>query len=174
MSFTLHIPGWDDIQVAPVAKVANQRIDIQPSANLRTPANDAPNSTPATEPIRRFAGVAAPEVCEIDHKAMLERSAIISANGTPYWKADQLAGLRPWTEEEIGTFLKRQARIVWLGYAGPSEYLAEKLVGRDRDMDERRLCVECSHAGTGWRCEKKAGFLLEQFQRCDHFMESTK
>ena len=89
--------------------------------------------------------------------------------GAPYWDADKLAGLQPWTDEEIALFLKRQARIVMLGYVGPSEYLAEMLVHRDRDGDERKLCIECAHAGPGRRCAKNAGFLLEQLQRCDQF-----
>ena len=88
----------------------------------------------------------------------------------------RLAGLagRSVSNSEIVRFEKRQASISWLGYGDESEHLAGMLLQRDRDMDDRRLCVECSHAGPGWRCEKKAGFLLEQLQRCDHFMESTK
>lgn len=173
MRFKLRIPGRDDIQAAPVAKVANLRIVDIPALQVCRPtqsANDAPNSAPAPEPIRRFAGFAAPEVCETDHEAMRERRA----NGTPHRLADPLARLQPWTDEEIGAFQRRQARIVWLGYGDAAEHLAEMLLHRDRDMDERRLCVECSHAGPGWRCNKKASFLLEQLQRCDNFMESTQ
>lgn len=165
MSFKLRIPGRDEIQTAPAANSANPLIEEMQIC--RPSANDAPAQT--VEPISRLAGLAAPEVCEIDNEAMRERSAIISANGAPYWQADKLAGLQPWSDEEITLFLKRQARIVMLGYVGPSEYLAEKLLHRDRDLDERRLCVECVHAGPGWRCAKNAGFLLEQLQRCDQF-----
>lgn len=168
MSFKLRIPGRDDFQAAPAANSANPLIG-QKVQICMIPANDAP--APTVEPISRLAGLAALEVCEIDDEAMRERSAIISANGTPYWQADKLAGLLPWTDDEIGTFQRRQARIVMLGYPAPSEYLAEKLVHRDRDLDDRRLCVECTHARPGRRCEKKAGFLLDQLQRCDQFLE---
>jgi len=168
MSFKLRIPGRDDFQAAPAASSANPLIEEEIDLQICRPsANDAP--APAVEPISRLAGLAAPAVCEIDDEAMRERSAIISANGTPYWQADKLAGLQPWTDDEIATFQRRQARIVMLGYPAPSEYLAEKLVHRDRDLDDRKLCIECAHAGPGWRCEKNAGFLLEQLQRCDQF-----
>ena len=169
MSFKLRIPGRDEIQAAPAANSANPLIEEKDVILqiCRVPANDA--QAPTVEPISRLAGLAAPEVCEIDNEAMRERSAIISANGAPYWQADKLAGLQSWTDEEIGAFQRRQARIVWLGYTVPSEYLAEMLVHRDRDGDERRLCIECSHAGPRWRCAKNAGFLLEQLQRCKQF-----
>ena len=64
---------------------------------------------------------------------------------------------------------KRQTRISWLGYGDHAEHLAKMLLHRDRDMDDRRLCVECSHAGPGWRCAKRDAFLLHQLQRCDNF-----
>ena len=168
MSFKLRIPGRDEIQAATAANSANPLIEEASTCKYASwSANDAP--APTVEPISRLAGLAAPEVCEIDNEAMRERSTIISANGAPYWQADKLAGLQSWTDEEIGAFQRRQARIVWLGYTVPSEYLAEMLVHRDRDGDERRLCIECSHAGPRWRCAKNAGFLLEQLQRCKQF-----
>jgi len=61
---------------------------------------------------------------------------------------------------------RRKARITWLGYANKADRLAEVLTLRDRDLYSRHLCVECRHAGPGWRCEKREAFLLEQLQRC--------
>lgn len=56
MKFKLRIPGRDDIQDAPAAKVANPRILIESSVNLPTiAANDASDTDPIVEPIRRFA-----------------------------------------------------------------------------------------------------------------------
>lgn len=67
------------------------------------------------------------------------------------------------------------------------EALADKLVLRDRDQDDRRVCLECKHlAGHGagsWRCGnwQAAGVALNsrdvqlptvlvvQLQRCDGF-----
>lgn len=172
MSFKLRIPGRDDMQAAPAANSANPLIQVVIPAGCRAPARDTPAPT-TDEPISRLAGLAAPEVCVIDDDARRERSAIISANGTPYWEADKLAGLLPWTETEITSFSTRQARITWLGYGGAAEPLAEMLVHRDRDMDDRRLCVECQHAGSGRRCARREAFVLDQLQRCPSFKEIT-
>jgi len=107
---------------------------------------------------------------QADHDAKVERSAIISADGVPYWEADDLAGLPVWTDAEIVTFEHRVARSIWLGY-GNAKCRAEMLLHRDRDTDDRRLCVECQHAGPAWRCAKREAFLLDQLQRCPMFKE---
>lgn len=171
MSFKLRIPGRDDMQAVPAANPANPLIEVVISASVPAPAGDTP--APSVEAISRLAGLAAPEVCVLDDEARRERSAIISANGTPYWEADKLAGLLPWTETEITSFSTRQARITWLGYGSAAERLAEMLVHRDRDMDDRRLCVECQHAGSGRRCARREAFVLDQLQRCPAFKEIT-
>ncbi|OQW86365.1 MAG: hypothetical protein BWK72_17920 [Rhodoferax ferrireducens] len=61
------------------------------------------------------------------------------------------------TGSEIDLFTARLARFTDKGLIhGDAESLADKLVTRDRDDDDRRLCVECTHlAGYGrasWRC----------------------
>lgn len=141
MKFKLRIPGRDDFDAPPAAKVANQRIEEASSVLVcGIAANDAPASAPADEPIRRFAGFAAHEI----------------------------------SDAETARHEKRQARIAWLGYGAEAELLAGLLLRRDRDMDDRRLCVECSHAGPGWRCAKGDAFFIRQLQRCDNFQESIK
>ena len=103
---------------------------------------------------------------------MVERSAIISADGVPYWQADDLAGLPAWTDAEIATFEQRLARSTWLGYSD-AKGRAERMLHRDREGDHRRLCVECAHAGPAWRCAKHEAFLLDQLQRCPMFKETS-
>jgi len=85
---------------------------------------------------------------------------------------DGLAGLSAWTDAEIVSFNKRVARSTWLGYPD-AKGRAERLLHRDRDADTRRLCIECSHAGPGWRCAKREAFLLDQLQRCPLFKEKS-
>lgn len=161
MTFKLHIPGRLISEAPAVANPANPLIGCLPDA-----VNDAaPAST-----ISGIAGLAAGDDREADHEAKVERSAIISADGVPHWDADRLAGLPAWTDGEIVNFEKRLARITWLGYPGAAG-LAEKLLHRDRDGDDRRLCVECAHAGAGWRCARREAFLLDQLQRCPMFKE---
>ena len=58
---------------------------------------------------------------------------------------------------EIDTFIARQDRFASKGLPLlDAESLADKLVLRDRDMDDRRLCLECNHLGgygqISWRC----------------------
>lgn len=165
MTFKLHFPGRLEVDPPPVANPANPLIEGQPVA-----ANDAA----AADRISGIAGLAGDETCKAghdnDHEAKTERSAIISADGVPYWEADELAGLPAWTEAEIIAFEKRLARSTWLGYPDANGR-AERLLRRDRDADDRHLCVECSHAGAGWRCAKREAFLLDQFQRCPRFKE---
>jgi hypothetical protein len=167
MTFKLHIPGRLDVEPPPVANPANPLIEGLPVA-----ANDAA----AADRISGIAGLAGGETREAgqgyDHEAMVERSAIISADGVPYWEADDLAGLPAWTDAEIVAFEKRVARIAWLGY-GDAKGRAEGLLRRDREGDDRRLCVECQHAGPGYRCAKRDAFLLDQLQRCLNFKEKT-
>ena len=89
---------------------------------------------------------------------------------------------------EIDTFTARLARFTDKGLGlGDSDELADKLVRRDRDLDDRRLCLECAHlagqSGATWRCKDylRAGIALKaadaqlstalvlQLQRCEGF-----
>ena len=89
------------------------------------------------------------------------------------------------TGEEIDTFTARLARFTDKGLKlTEGVALADKLVTRDREDDDRRLCLECTHlAGFGpWRCNqwRRAGLgqpgvpagLERQLQRCDGFKNS--
>lgn len=89
---------------------------------------------------------------------------------------------------EIDTFAARLHKFTDKGLSrNDGEALADKLVLRDRDQDDRRVCLECKHfAGHGagsWRCGnwQAAGIALRsrdaqlpadlvvQLQRCDGF-----
>lgn len=93
------------------------------------------------------------------------------------------------TGHEIDTFTARLARFTDKGTSTDvGETLADKLVIRDRESDDRRLCLECRHlAGYGpesWRCgnwqaagtaikARDAGLpadLVWRLQRCDGFI----
>jgi len=57
-----------------------------------------------------------------------------------------------WTASEIARFLKRRTKLVRWGWAAlDAEGLAERLVLRDRDQDERVNCTDCGHFQPG-RC----------------------
>lgn len=88
---------------------------------------------------------------------------------------------------EIDTFTARVIRFTTKGMTPTDgEALADKLAKRDRELDDRRLCLECTHlagyAGS-WRCTgwQRAGIALQArdaglpgdlvrtLQRCDGF-----
>ena len=64
-------------------------------------------------------------------------------------------------------FTARHARLLRAGYMNTdAEDLAERLTLRDRDADDRRLCIECKHYRPG-RCgnRERAGLRLPDVGR---------
>ena len=93
---------------------------------------------------------------------------------------------------EINTFKARLARFTDKGLSlDDADASADKLVLRDRDLDDRRLCLECIYLSgcdrRGWDCKnwQRAGVasrvrdaqlpaaLVYQLQRCDGFKEAN-
>lgn len=88
---------------------------------------------------------------------------------------------------EIDTFTRRLHQFTGRGMAEPeAESLLDKLVTRDREGDDRRMCLECLHLKSGggrWGCNQsqRAGLgapsfsvdLVQQLQRCDSFKAVT-
>ncbi len=56
-----------------------------------------------------------------------------------------------WDDAEIAAFTARADRFALLGRADADD-LAERLTLRDRDGDDRRLCLECTWLGDTGRC----------------------
>lgn len=56
-----------------------------------------------------------------------------------------------WDEAEIAAFTARTERFALMGRADADD-LAERLTLRDRDGDDRRLCLECTWLGDTGRC----------------------
>ena len=87
-----------------------------------------------------------------------------------------------WDDAEMAAFTARHARLLRAGHGNvDAEDLAERLTLRDRDADERRLCIECKHYRPG-RCgnHRRAGLqapdvgrdLATLLQRCPGFQPS--
>ena len=57
-----------------------------------------------------------------------------------------------WDDAEIDAFQRREARFIRMGRAGDAEHLAERLTLRDRQHDDRRLCLECAALADNRRC----------------------
>lgn len=89
---------------------------------------------------------------------------------------------------EIDTFAARLARFTDWGLDLPAgERLADRLVMRDREKDDRALCLECTHLQRGWRCAngqqasasirawdaQLPGDCVGLLQRCEGFTHSV-
>ena len=57
-----------------------------------------------------------------------------------------------WNGAEIDAYLAREARFSRIGWAADAEHLAERLILRDRQQDDRRLCLECAALADNGRC----------------------
>ena len=74
------------------------------------------------------------------------------------------------SEREIRRFTFRVALFQKHGWPEErAEEWADKLVERDRDGTDLRLCVECKFLLSQWRCAKKLPVLGEPPQRCHGF-----
>lgn len=126
-----------------------------------------------------------------DREAWPERAAIAQYDGgLSRQDAEALADSCCWPHSsamngaEIDTFTARLARFTDKGLSlDDAEALAEKLVIRDRDGDDRRVCLECAHLHHGGRCgnwqaagvairardAQLPGDFTAMLQRCDGF-----
>ena len=85
-----------------------------------------------------------------------------------------------WTDSDIARFVARRNRLVRWGWAErDAEELAERLVKRDRECDERVMCVDChhwrpgrcgNHTSAGLSAPQLSRALAELLQRCSGFM----
>jgi hypothetical protein len=102
-------------------------------------------------------------------------------------RAESLSSERPhdfltlvaWTDADIAAYCVRRDRLIRWGWAEPeAEKLAERLVKRDREQDDRVTCVECSHyrpgrcgnhQGAGLHSPESGRDLAAMLQRCPGF-----
>ena len=148
------------------------------TATPATPATDWRNIPPSVATVATVAVAIAPDNAANDLALDLDRWA---------WPASTAM-----TGREIDTFTARLHRFNEKGLTRTDgEALADKLVRRDREQDDRRVCLECQHfAGHGaesWRCGNwiRAGVatqqrdaalpanLVNQLQRCNGFYLSV-
>lgn len=117
--------------------------------------------------------------------AQIQAAGALPGNGPDRWCWPHSTAM---TGSAIDLFTARMARFTDKGVThGDAESLADKLLVRDRDDDDRVLCLECAHLGgygrTSWRCGnwRAAGIailprgtqlpadLVLRLQRCDGF-----
>ena len=160
-------------QLAVVSDLANLALKNLPKPALPVAAND-----PAQVP-ERVAGDAVASLIrrETSVRKQLVRSEVRTETlfcSTAAVKLDLDRWCWPYssamTGREIDTFAERSSLFNRRGLpALDAERLADKLVNRDRDGDDRHLCVECRHCRPDLRCVNKLA-VLHVLQRCDHFV----
>lgn len=124
---------------------------------------------------------------DLRHSIKAHKAALVSylQRTTPTTDTDRWRVPHPvaWDSKEIDTFTARLERFTDKGVThDEAERLADGLVNRDREGDDRRLCLECVHLqGRGrWRCanaaqadvapEALAPALVLMLQRCNGFL----
>lgn len=75
-----------------------------------------------------------------------------------------------WNDAEIAAYTARTERFALLGRADAAD-LAERLTLRDRDGDDRRLCLECTWLGDSGRCIAAA---TGRIRGADHRLEPVQ
>jgi hypothetical protein len=161
-------------------------------ARLKNAPSVEMDATKATKPLHTqaeagFVGFVAPTLAaleKIESVAVAMNDRVTTATDNPdrwCWPASDAM-----STAEIDTFTARLSRFNTKGMTiADGEVLADKLVIRDREQDDRHSCFECTHlAGAGgWRCGnwQRAGVairsrdaqlpadLVVQLQRCDGF-----
>lgn len=61
-----------------------------------------------------------------------------------------------WDDAEIDAFTAREARFTRMGRVADAEHLAERLTLRDRQHDDRRMCLECRALADHGHCLEAA------------------
>ena len=79
---------------------------------------------------------------------------------------------REWNDAVIFAATTRAVRFVRIGLRSDADNLAELLALRDRDDDDRHLCVECRH-GRATRCPDGLPMPLDTLHRCGAFTKDT-
>ena len=150
---------------------------------------DTPPTAEATEPTKPgFVGFVAPGMAPVQKTGADAPAANDPAQDPDRWCWPHSQAMNT---AEIDTFMARLTRFTDKGLAlDAAEALADRLVARDREADDRRLCLECAHlaghAGV-WGCRnwqqaaiasrirdaQLPAALAIQPQRCDGFKAAT-
>ena len=161
-------------------------------ARLKNTPSAETDATKATKPLHTqaetgFVGFVAPTLAaleKIESVAVAVNDPVSTATNNPdrwCWPVSDAMNT-----VEIDTFTARLSRFTTKGMTlADGEVLADKLVIRDREQDDRYSCFECTHlAGAGgWRCGnwQRAGVavrardaqlptdLVNLLQRCNGF-----
>ncbi len=157
--------SWARDEAANAANAAKRLMPEPPISQLATLATTEKAPEPQSAAQREADGR-----LDAAEEARQERAAVFEFDaGMTVHDAEEAAGIKPWTEQEQTLQAWRMGRAYGLGVeGGRAERLAARLVQRDRDGDDRRLCIECQWARIN-DCAKGEAFLVDVLQRCPRF-----
>lgn len=152
-------------------------------ATVATVATEVPEIAPSVASVATVAVANSPDNAANDPPAVLAPARAFVPIEPDRWAWPHSAAM---TGAEIDTFTTRLTRFTDKGLdPDAGERLADELVIRDREGDDRRICLECTHLhrANGWRCGnwRAAGVacrsrdaqlpadLTTQLQRCAGF-----
>ena len=142
---------------------------------LRIPANPAGADIEASPNSQTFAGIRKPVIGPRSEQTCGSSQDSQLSQGCPL----PCTAAGAWTDADIAHFADRRARLLRWGWPeADAEKLAERLVKRDREHDDRVSCTDCRHYRPG-RCgnHPRAGLtvaevgrdLAAMLQRCTGF-----
>jgi hypothetical protein len=187
--------GGADVALAPPtpAKAANSAksdhsCGLRPASavceGLRIPANPVDPDGDDSADSQTFAVIRKPENGRhSEHPCGSSQDSQDSQGRTAYRTSDEgdATAVVAWTDADIARFIDRRARLMRWGWPeAEAEKLADRLVQRDRDTDDRVNCADCQHYQPG-RCgnHQHAGLyapdvgrdLASLLQRCPGFCD---
>ena len=181
--------GVDDALAPPTpAKAANSaksehscglRPALAVCEGLRMPANPIDHDGDDSADSQTFAAVRNAEtVPQSEHPGGSSQDSQDSQGCPTHCTTDEGDAMAAvaWTDADIARFMDRRARLMGWGWPeAEAEKLADRLVQRDRDTDDRVSCTDCQHYRPG-RCgnHRRAGLhapdvgrdLASLLQRC--------
>ena len=154
------------------------RLDVKSQQCATEPTAKTDKSPPALPPAPLLAVLSVPQerqAQEIGDAAKDDAGAPLPYKGNPYLskEAADRCHTPEWNDAEIFTFTTRAMKFIRIGLRHDADNLAELLVLRDREGDDRQLCVECKH-GHSARCPDGSPLPPEVLHRCGGFTEEGR
>ena len=155
----------DETPLSSVSSVAPRGIPAEQAglssvSSVATRANSAElagvssvSSAPLTGTVTHSIDRSAEPIPIVNAETRSMSPVVTRGSGNPYMSPEQGDDCHAcgWDDAEIDAFLDRSARFAQMGRRD-AEHLAERLTLRDRQADDRQMCIECSELEPSGRC----------------------
>lgn len=132
---------------------ADRTDEIPVSSVSSAPAEALRRNQPAPSPISSVSSATPAAPSANDDLRPGTTISTVRRSGNPYMTPEQGDECHEgcWNDAEIETFVTRSTRLSAMGRVD-AEHLAARLTLRDRQADDRRLCIECRELESSGRC----------------------